>query len=434
MSILYDSKIPHRPKTLEVIINSSRGIDNGLVDMSVALENNSLVTEENVEVWANYLKEKLPGLINKKAMESDAFRRVETQVKNRYKEEQHWKEREKVAKHRNELRKIPKFGYIPAGLTVDYNEWYDYYITSAIEWIPNDSDDFLYQVRTLEKMMTKNIDKCLEAHRPDAAYAQALLLCKHLPSWKARHELDTFFNQYTSRLRKLVKTSYKAMVDSAVAWNSQSALSEATELINTHSSLYTEWGLNPTALQSLIPDTALTGKPIHIDRIPSKAEQAELRREQLRKEQEAKRKADQEAEKHSLIPLNDDIEQLFAPDHIDWECTRIGHDIYDWVGKEMKLQLAIGDPHAAILLFLQTVKSMCRHFISDEHWCYFDDLYDPDDSCELILKMIKSAHAAGLIPQADLDFLHEAWKEIEDSEACKDYGIASYDVKLSDWH
>lgn len=74
MSILYDSKIAHRPKTLEVIINSSRGIDNGLVDMSVALENNPLVTEENVEVWANYLKEKLPGLINKKAMESDAFR------------------------------------------------------------------------------------------------------------------------------------------------------------------------------------------------------------------------------------------------------------------------------------------------------------------------------------------------------------------------
>ena len=53
MSILYDSKIPHRPKTLEVVINSSRGIDNGLVEISVALENNPLVTEENVEVWAN---------------------------------------------------------------------------------------------------------------------------------------------------------------------------------------------------------------------------------------------------------------------------------------------------------------------------------------------------------------------------------------------
>lgn len=209
MSILYNANIPHRPKTLEVIINSSRGIDNGLVDMSVALENNPLVTEENVEVWANYLKEKLPGLINKKAMESDAFRQVEEKVKSRYKEELHWKEREKVAKHRDELRKIPKFGYIPVGLTVDYNEWYDYYITSAIEWTPNDSDDFLYQVRTLEKMMTKNIDKCLEAHRPDAAYAQASLLCKHFPSWKTRKELDTYFNQYKPRLRKLVKTSYK---------------------------------------------------------------------------------------------------------------------------------------------------------------------------------------------------------------------------------
>ena len=50
MSILYDSKIPHRPKTLEVTINSSRGINSGLVDMSIALENNPLVTEENGEV------------------------------------------------------------------------------------------------------------------------------------------------------------------------------------------------------------------------------------------------------------------------------------------------------------------------------------------------------------------------------------------------
>lgn len=126
MSILYDSKVPRRPKTLEVAINSSRGIDNGLISLSVALENNPLVTEGNVEVWANYLKEKLPGLINKKAMESVAFRQVEEKVNSRYKEEQHWKEREKVAKHRNKLRKIPKFGYIPAGLTVDYTDWYDY--------------------------------------------------------------------------------------------------------------------------------------------------------------------------------------------------------------------------------------------------------------------------------------------------------------------
>lgn len=220
------------------------------------------------------------------------------------------------------------------------------------------------------------------------------------------------------------------MVDSAVAWNNQSALSEATEIINADSSLYTDWELEPTALQSLILDTTLSGDPIHIDRVPSKAEQAEMRREQLRKEQEAKRKAaqeaEQESEKLSLIPLRDEIEKLFAPDHIDWECTRIGHDIYDWVGKEMKLQLAIGDSHAAILLFLQTVKSMCRHFISDEHWCYFDDIYDPDDSCDLLLKIIKSAHAASQIPQSDIDFLHEAWKEIETMEAHWNYGIANY--------
>lgn len=45
--------------------------------------------------------------------------------------------------------------------------------------------------------------------------------------------------------------------------------------------------------------------------------------------------------------------------------------------------------------------------------------------------MIKNAHTVGLIPQSDLNFLHEAWKEIEVMEACKDYGIANYDMKFS---
>jgi hypothetical protein len=71
---------------------------------------------------------------------------------------------------------------------------------------------------------------------------------------------------------------------------------------------------------------------------------------------------------------------------------------------------------------------MCRHFISDEHWCYFDDIYDPDDSCELFLKIIKSANAAGLIPLSDIDFFKEAWKEIEAMEAHWNYGIANYEI------
>lgn len=273
MSILYDPNIPHRPKMLEVTINSSRGIDNGLVDISVALKNNPLVTEENVEVWANYLLGKLRGSSTREPWSQTCSGRRRSRSRAGIKDKLHWKEREKVAKHRNELRKIPKFGYIPAGLTVDYNEWYDYYITSAIEWTPNDSGDFFYQVRTLEKMMTKNTDKCMKAHRPDTAYAQASLLCKHLSLWKARKELDTYFNQYKPRLRKLVKTSYKSMVDSTVAWNNQSALSEANEIIDAHSSLYTDWGLKPTALLSLVSDITLTGAPIHIARTPSKAEQ-----------------------------------------------------------------------------------------------------------------------------------------------------------------
>ena len=30
------------------------------------------------------------------------------------------------------------------------------------------------------------------------------------------------------------------------------------------------------------------------------------------------------------------------------------------------------------------VKSMAKHFIEDEHWCYFDDLYSPEYSLQSI--------------------------------------------------
>lgn len=29
-------------------------------------------------------------------------------------------------------------------------------------------------------------------------------------------------------------------------------------------------------------------------------------------------------------------------------------------------------------MYLQLLKSMTEHFIKDEHWCYFDDMYSSE--------------------------------------------------------
>lgn len=37
-----------------------------------------------------------------------------------------------------------------------------------------------------------------------------------------------------------------------------------------------------------------------------------------------------------------------------------------------------GDYQEAALRFMQMTKSMCRHFVEDEHYNYFDDMYNPE--------------------------------------------------------
>ena len=141
---------------------------------------------------------------------------------------------------------------------------------------------------------------------------------------------------------------------------------------------------------------------------------------------EEQRKAEEEAERKSLIPLNQYLEQtVFTRAHVDWECTTIGREVYA-LDREVKKNIDRGQSHEALLLFLQIVKSMCRHFISDEHWGMFDDVYDPDYSCMRMVDTLNNAYRSGKFTQADLDFFHEAWKEIEQMEAVWNYGMANY--------
>lgn len=107
MTILYDNNIKRRTKTLDVS-RSSLGHRQWTCWHVGSSWRNPLVTEENVEVWPNYLKEKLPGLINNEAIESDVFRQVEEKAKSWYKEELRWKKRKTIAKYRQELLKVPK--------------------------------------------------------------------------------------------------------------------------------------------------------------------------------------------------------------------------------------------------------------------------------------------------------------------------------------
>lgn len=122
-----------------------------------------------------------------------------------------------------------------------------------------------------------------------------------------------------------------------------------------------------------------------------------------------------------MIQLNPQYEAIFSPDNIDNDCDRIAHEV-DVVGDTIKEILKVGLNKMAVTKYLQLLKSMTKHFVEDEHWCYFDDWYSPEYSMkqiyDAIMKYDIDAEAAALLKAG-----HE---EIQKTECYDNYGCPSY--------
>ena len=76
----------------------------------------------------------------------------------------------------------------------------------------------------------------------------------------------------------------------------------------------------------------------------------------------------------------------------------------------------------AVTMYLQLLKSMTKHFVEDEHYCYFDDMYSPKYSLQWIYEDIMKYD----IDQESRRLLEDGHKEILQSECYEDYGYQSY--------
>lgn len=106
-----------------------------------------------------------------------------------------------------------------------------------------------------------------------------------------------------------------------------------------------------------------------------------------------------EKEAKSLIPLNKDYEQrIFNKRNVDWDCYSI------WLlmleeNKNIETLLAVGEYQTAALMFLQLTKSMCRHFVMDRHWEYFDDMYSPEYAIRDLTEEFEKLAKEGKLPE-----------------------------------
>lgn len=148
-----------------------------------------------------------------------------------------------------------------------------------------------------------------------------------------------------------------------------------------------------------------------------------------------------------MIEINPRYEAIFNPDNIDQDCDRIASLMSD-EGEFIKEALDAGLYKQAVTMYLQLLKSMCEHFIEDEHWCYFDDMYSPEYTMQWIYEAIRKAAIKREEDQVttcaftsasrlneikhDMDeesrelLLEEGHKEILQSECYKEYGYPSY--------
>lgn len=84
--------------------------------------------------------------------------------------------------------------------------------------------------------------------------------------------------------------------------------------------------------------------------------------------------------------------------------------------------MAEGNYRQAFDTFLEILEFLSYHFVEDEHFCYFDDMYSPDYTCSDILKSIIAQIKTGKVPADDVAFLDKGIAKIAAMEAYEEYG------------
>ena len=122
-----------------------------------------------------------------------------------------------------------------------------------------------------------------------------------------------------------------------------------------------------------------------------------------------------------MIQLNPRYEAIFNPDNIDQDCDKIA-SLMNVEADFIKEALEAGLYKQAVTMYLQLLQSMVNHFVDDEHFCYFDDMYSPEYSLQWIYEDIMKYD----IDEESRKLLEDGHKEILMSECYEDYGYPSY--------
>ena len=123
-----------------------------------------------------------------------------------------------------------------------------------------------------------------------------------------------------------------------------------------------------------------------------------------------------------LTPLKAEIEAIFSERNIDEDCDTIASLLSPYQ-KLVSSSLSQGRYAEAVTILLEVLESLTYHFVEDEHYNYFDDMYSPDYVCQEMMEAVISAIKNGNFPDAELQQLKEGIEKLKHTEAYEDYGV-----------
>ncbi len=125
-----------------------------------------------------------------------------------------------------------------------------------------------------------------------------------------------------------------------------------------------------------------------------------------------------------LTPLKEGIEMMFSKLNIDEDCGTIA-DLLLPYQENMYRYLISGNYADAVTILLEVLESLTYHFVEDEHYTYFDDMYSPDYVCDEMMKKIIEAIQEGKVPVDELKRWEDGMERLMRTESYKEYGYPS---------
>ena len=116
------------------------------------------------------------------------------------------------------------------------------------------------------------------------------------------------------------------------------------------------------------------------------------------------------------------IEAVFSKRNIDEDCDTIARLLSPY-RKMVRESLSQNNYAEAVTVLIEVLESLTYHFVEDEHYNYFDDMYSPDYVCQDMMEAIISSIKSGNFPAAELQRLKDGLEKLKHTEAYKDYSV-----------